>query len=97
MGFGSTVGKYIFIVVGITFYFLTISTLLDIRAEKVEAQTLFKAVDKNGDGRLAKKEVEAFEPCDDFETEKFQSKMEGIGRKATLSEFQSEVTPKNSK
>jgi hypothetical protein len=31
MGIGSTVGKYIAIVVGLTFYFMAISTLLDIR------------------------------------------------------------------
>lgn len=31
MGIGSTVGKYIAIVVGITFYFMAISMLLDIR------------------------------------------------------------------
>lgn len=31
MGLGSTVGKYIVIAVGIAFYFIAITTLLDIR------------------------------------------------------------------
>lgn len=31
MGLGSTIGKYIAIVVGVAFYFLTLSELLEIR------------------------------------------------------------------
>lgn len=86
------------IVLGLVFYFFSISTLLNQRSTSVaipgdiaEQQVLFDSIDYNKDGVLTTQEINGFRPCAQSNNSKLITRLHSIGPSVTFDQFEQDV------